>query len=222
MPNHESHPSPSARRQFLKTAGVIAVGTAAVGTAGCHVKEPAVVDESSVARTSGFDRPLLDALASTLLPASLGEAGIRAATDRFVAWADGYDPVAEEMHGYGYSEVRYLPADPVPAWRAQLEALDVLSRKSQRVSFAAATPAQRAAVLEATLRTESGERLPAPLGARHIALALLGHWSASPDAWNRALGAEVSPGTCRPLDAAVRKPLPLAPSTNSPTSRPNA
>ncbi len=202
---------PSARRQFLKTAGVLAVGTAAVGSTGCQVKEPAQVDESSAARTLGFDRTLLEALAATVLPASLGAAGVRAATDRFVSWADGYDPVAEEMHGYGYSDIRYLPADPAPAWRAQLDALEMLSRKSQRVSFARGTAEQRAAVLESALRDESGERLPAPLGARHIALALLAHWSASPDAWNLALGAQVSPGTCRRLDDALRTPLRLAP-----------
>jgi len=209
---------PSARRQFLKTAGVLAVGTAAAGTAACHVKEPAQVDESSSTRTLGFDRTLLDALATTVLPASLGEAGMRAATDRFVAWADGYDPVAEEMHGYGYADIRYLPADPAPAWRAQLDALDALSRKSQRVPFARGSTEQRAAVLEAALRSEGGERLPSPLAARHIALALLAHWSASPDAWNLALGAQVSPGTCRTLDAALRAPLPLAPAGASTTA----
>jgi hypothetical protein len=57
--------------------------------------------------------------------------------------------------------------------------------------------------------------LPSPLAARHIALALLAHWSASPDAWNLALGAQVSPGTCRKLDDALRAPLPLAPADAS-------
>jgi hypothetical protein len=202
-----------ARRQFLKTAGVLAVGTATIGTTACDVKEPAVVDEQPAARRVGFDRALLDALAATVLPASLGVDGVRAATDRFVGWADAYDPVAEEMHGYGYADVRYLPADPVPAWRAQLDALDMLSRKSQRTGFASATAAQRVAVLEATLRAEPGDRLPSPLGARHVALALLAHWSASPEAWNLALGAQISPLSCRPLGDALRAPLPLAPAT---------
>lgn len=215
------HPSPApvpARRQFLKTAGVIAVGSATVGTTACNVKEPAHLDEASVVRRTGFDRPLLDALASTVLPAGLGDAGVRAATDRFVAWADAYDPVAEEMHGYGYAEVRYLPADPSPAWRAQLEALDRLARKSQRIGFVRATAAQRLAVVEAALRSERDDRLPAPLAARHVALALLAHWSASPEAWNLALGAQVSPLTCRRLDDAVRPPLPLAPAAGVRTS----
>lgn len=212
----EQNEGPSARRQFLKTAGVLAVGTAAVGSTACQVKEPAQLDESAATRTLGFDRTLLDALASTVLPTSLGAQGVRSATDRFVAWVDGYDPVAEEMHGYGYSDIRYLPADPAPAWRAQLDALDALSRKSQRVPFARATSEQRASVLEAALRSESGERLPSPLNAPHIALALLAHWSSSPDAWNLALGAQVSPGTCRKLDDAVRAPLPLAPAAAAP------
>ncbi|MFN7801138.1 gluconate 2-dehydrogenase subunit 3 family protein [Gemmatimonas sp.] len=211
MRSDDATPPAPARRHFLKTAGVLAVGTAAVGSSACDVKEPATVDEQPASRRVGFDRVLLDALASTVLPATLGEAGVRAATDRFVAWADGYDPVAEEMHGYGYADVRYLPADPVPAWRAQLDALDMLARKSQRVPFVRATPGQRSAVVEAALRAEGGERLPAPLAARHVALALLAHWSASPEAWNLALGAQVSPLTCRKLDDAVRAPLPLAP-----------
>jgi len=211
MRSDDATPPAPARRHFLKTAGVLAVGTAAVGSSACDVKEPATVDEQPASRRVGFDRVLLDALASTVLPAALGEAGVRAATDRFVAWADGYDPVAEEMHGYGYADVRYLPADPVPAWRAQLDALDMLARKSQRVPFVRATPGQRTAVVEAARRAEGGERLPAPLAARHVALALLAHWSASPEAWNLALGAQVSPLTCRKLDDAVRAPLPLAP-----------
>lgn len=206
---------PTARRQFLKTAGVLAVGTAAAGSSACHVKEPQQVEEHPAARTRGFDRVLLDALAAAVLPASLGDAMVRAATDRFVAWADAYEPVAEEMHGYGYADVRYLPADPSPAWRAQLDALDVLSRRMVRMSFAVATVAQRQAIISAALHDETGERLPAPLGARHIAVALLSHWASSPGAWNLALGAEINPGTCRTLDAALRAPLPLAPSRST-------
>ena len=41
---------------------------------------------------------------------------------------------------------------------------------------------------------------------RHVELALLGHWASSPEAWDRALGARVTPLTCRPLEAAREKP----------------
>jgi hypothetical protein len=208
-----SEPRGTARRDFLKTAGVLAVGTAAVGSAAaCDVKEPTqtAADDQGLERVRGFDRTMLDAVAAAVLPESLGAPAIRAATDRFVAWADGYDPVAEEMHGYGYADIRYLPADPAPAWRAQLQALDVLAQKTTRQSFARLPLDAQRAVLSAALRTERGDRLPSPLGARHVALAVLAFWGSSAEAWNLALGAQVSPATCRALGDAVKRPLPLA------------
>lgn len=179
----------------------------AASTTGCQVDDPksANPDDANV-RVQGFDRALLDAVAAAVLPESLGPEGIAAATDRFVAWSDGYDPVAEEMHGYGYSDIRYLPADPAPGWRAQLAALETLARRTHHTRFVQLSVAHRRDLIAATLRGESGERLPSPLGARHVVLALLGHWASSPDAWDRALGARVTPLTCRPLDAGREKP----------------
>ena len=205
----------TSRRSFLKTAGALTAGVATVGTAGtaCGVKDPtagnATGQDNGVERPRGFDRALLDAVATAVLPAALGATAIRAATDAFVAWADGYEPVAEEMHGYGYADVRYLPADPSPAWRAQLTALDLLARKRSTENFATLPLTQRQELLTAALRDQRGERLPAPLDARHIAVALLSHWSSGPDAWDRALGARVSAGVCRTLDGVTRKPLPV-------------
>lgn len=205
----------TSRRSFLKTAGALTAGVAAVGTAatGCAVKDPtasnATGQDNGAERVRGFDRVLLDAVATAVLPASLGAPGIRAATEAFVAWADGYEPVAEEMHGYGYADIRYLPADPSPAWRAQLTALDLLAHKHGTSGFSTLTVAQRQELLRAVLRDQRGDRLPAPLDANHIAIALLAHWSAGPDAWDTALGARVSPGICRTLGEATRKPLPV-------------
>lgn len=197
-------PSPGSRRSFFKTAGAIASGVAAT-TVAC------APDETPTTRPTGFDRELLDPLAEVVLPAELGTGGRKAAVDAFVAWVDGYDPVAEEMHGYGYSDIRYLPPDPAPAWRAQLQGLDTLAQRSRGSRFVALDVAGRSAVLATVLGNERGGRLPAPLDARHVAVALLAHWASTPGAWNLALGADVSPGACRPLDAATRKPLPVAP-----------
>ena len=205
----------TSRRSFLKTAGALTAGVATVGTAatGCAVKDPtasnATGQDNGAERVRGFDRVLLDAVATAVLPAALGAPGIRTATDAFVAWADGYEPVAEEMHGYGYAEVRYLPADPSPAWRAQLSALDLLAQKHGTEGFATLPMAQRQELLRAVLRDQRGDRLPAPLDANHIAIALLAHWSSGPDAWDTALGARVSPGICRTLGDATRKPYPI-------------
>jgi hypothetical protein len=206
-----SEDTPSARRDFLRTASILSAAAATSGAlASCSVerRQTAVATDAET-RERGFDRSVLDAVADTVLPESLGRDGIRAATNRFVAWIDGYEPVAEEMHGYGYADVRFLPADPAPAWRAQLAALDLLAQRSKQAPFARLSIAARREVVAAALRSEGGERLPAPLGARHVVTALLAHWTASPDAWNRALGAEVTPLTCRRLDDAVRPPRPL-------------
>lgn len=200
--------SPNAqRRAFLKVAGALA----ATAATGCKLEShvPDTITTVVNDRDAGFDRALLDPLGEVVLPSELGEKGRDAAIGRFVAWADGYDPVAEEMHGYGYSDIRYLPPDPAPAWRAQLAALDLLARKTRRKPFARLSLQERRELVGISLTGENGDRLPAPLDARHIAVALLAHWAASPDALDLALGAKVQSGNCRVLGDANVKPLPI-------------
>lgn len=206
--------SERSRRAFLRDAALLA-STAAIG-GGCDAlpgsrDSGGGGDASAAARTTGLTRASLRSLADAVLPESLETERRREATDAFVAWIDGYEPVAEEMHGYGYADVRYLPPDPAPAWRAQLDALDVLARRVRGAPFDTLTVDGRRDILRMALRGERGsDRLPAPLEAPHVAIALLSHWASGPNAWNLALGADVSPGTCRPLDGAARKPLPIA------------
>lgn len=197
------------RRGFLKVAGVLAAGAAAGATACERAGAPAAQSAPATTdapRAIGFHRPTLDALAEVVLPGELGTTGRTRAVDAFVQWVDGYAPVAEEMHGYGYADVRYLPPDPAPAWKAQLEGLDLLARRARRAPFAAlAVDARRALVTDA-LSTLPGDHLPAPLAAPHVALALLSHWAASPGAWDLAYGARITPLTCRSLRDTSEKP----------------
>ena len=205
--NMTDRTSPEGRRSFLKVAGALA----ATAAAGCRLetRTPDAVAINTNDRLNGFDRTVLDAVGETVLPGELGEKGRDAAIGQFIAWSDGYDPVAEEMHGYGYSDIRYLPPDPAPAWRAQLSALDLLARKSRQKPFARLSIEARRELLGIAINGQGGERLPAPLDAQHIAIALLAHWASSPDAWDLALGAKVLPGTCRVLSDANAKPLPI-------------
>ena len=208
----QSRPAGASRRNFLKVAGAVAAGAAAASV-GCTPAatgdQPAGAEGAPRSRDAGFDRRTLDAVGDAMLPSSLGAAGRSAAVTAFVAWVDGYEPVAEEMHGYGYSDVRYLPPDPAPGWRAQLEGLDTLARHTRRKSFAELDEGGRREVLTVALSGVAGDRLPDPLGASHVAVALLSHWASGPAAWNLALGAQVSPGNCRPLDGVASRPLPL-------------
>ena len=202
------------RRSFLKLAGTLAA-TAAVG--GCELETRIPGNAATTAsdripgseRLTGFDPGLLSAVGAAVLPDELGEQGRQAAITSFVAWADGYDPVAEEMHGYGYSDIRYLPADPSPAWRAQLTALDLLARRSRQTPFGQLPVEARRELLTIALDGVLGDRLPAPLTAPHIALALLSHWASTGDAWDLALGVKVQTGNCRVLGDANAKPLPI-------------
>lgn len=206
-----THNGAPSRRAFLKVASVAAVGAAAGTVVSCKPPDDGKSERGAAnvgkasARDAGFDRATLDAVGDTILPASLGE-GRREAVSAFVAWVDGYEPVAEEMHGYGYADVRYLPSDPAPAWRAQLEALDLLAQKTQRKRFHELDDAGRKGVLTMALAHVPGGRLPSPLAATHVAVALIAHWSATPRAWNAAFGADISPNSCRTLDGTLGRP----------------
>jgi hypothetical protein len=199
------HPDPT-RRTLLK-AGAAAAALAALPACTLEERRPATGES----RPADFDRAVLDAAAEIILPGDLDLVQRRAATDAFVRWIEDYTPVAEEMHGYGYPDVRWLPPDPGPHWRAQLEGLDLLAQRRYNSRFAALERPLRVAIIDETLRPIVADRLPAPLTAPHVLLALLSHWAAQPVAWDLAFDARVSRNTCRALDDAVRRPLPLGP-----------
>ena len=138
----------------------------------------------------------MHALAEAVLPGELGAEGRQRAVSAFQAWAYAYEPASELNHGYGSSEIRYSPADPVPGWQAQLEALDLEARARAGRGFAEMGPDGRAELLRRRL-ADHGGTLPDPLQARHVAVALMAHWSTSPQAVNLCYGRLVSPRTCR-------------------------
>jgi hypothetical protein len=140
----------------------------------------------------------------------LGAAGRTKAVRAFNAWVAAYQPVAEEMHGYGDAEITYTPADPAPGWNAQLEALDLLSRRKFRRGFATIDMTKRRDLLAAQIG-RAGARLPSnPLQAAHVAVALMAHWADSSEATDFVYGAQIGKGECRILAQTSRKPLPLA------------
>lgn len=206
-PADVSRPADPERRTLLKAAGAAAVITALPA---CSLEDRPPRARAEQRRVT-VDRTVLDAAAEIVLPTELGLQGQRHATDAFVQWIEQYEPVAEEMHGYGYAEIRYLPADPAPNWSAQLDALDRLAEHRHGRGFVACDRAERAALIDDALRPHAADRLPAPLAAPHVLLALVAHWAAQPDAWDLAFGARIARNTCRDLDDAVRPPIPLEP-----------
>jgi hypothetical protein len=118
------------------------------------------------------------------------------------------------MHGYGDAEITYTPADPAPGWNAQLEALDLLSKRKFRRGFVAIDTMKRRELITAQIG-RAGSGLPAnPLEAAHVAVALMAHWADSSDATDFVYGAKIGKGECRILADSPRKPLPLAGGTH--------
>jgi hypothetical protein len=188
------------RRTFLRTTSA-ALSAAAVGA--CAPDAPRLVDAQSDARR--LDPALLRAVAPFVLPSELGESGREQAVQGFERWAKAYEPVPELNHGYGTSEIRYGPPDPLPGWAAQLQALDLEAAKR----FGSPFPELDRPVADTLLRRHignPGDTMPPALQADHVAVALLSWWLSTPDATDRCYGVRISPGTCRGIANAPREP----------------
>lgn len=189
---------PLSRRGFVQSLAMLAPGLAA---GGCAEPAPAAVPP--------LDEALLVPLAEALLPTELGAEGARAAALAFAAWAGEFEPVAELNHGYGTGEIEYTAADPLPAWAAQLRALDLVARRREGGAFGALPLERRRALVRRELARQSGDALPPPAEAGHVALGLLAHWFSTPEALDRCHGARIGRYGCRPLAHSPLRPTSL-------------
>lgn len=187
------------RRSFLKATGA-AVSAAAVGACA-----PGSASRDGAAATADLDGQLLVALGEVVLPSDLGVTESEEAVRGFQRWAAGYEAVPELNHGYGTAEIRYGPPDPVPAWGAQLQALELEATKRHGSSFTTLEPVARDALVRRHIGDE-GPGVPPPLRARHVAVALLSHWLSTPAATDHCYGVLITPLTCRGLDNVSREP----------------
>ena len=187
------------RRSFLKQAAV-AIATTSLASHTSLALQPTA--------QGALDDRLLAALGDATLPESLGSEGRAAAVESFRTWLANYHPGAERAHGYGRADITHTPADPAPAWNAQLAALDLEARKLHGAGFADVPVQARRTMLRTPLE---GAQLPAnPLAATHVAVALLTHWATSSRAIDLAYRARIGVQGCRPLKENPQKPLPLA------------
>lgn len=180
----------TSRRGFMALLATVPVGSVALGELFLQ----------------GDDRALLRALAEAVWPSELGATRLQRATDQFERWIDRYHANAEVNHGYGTGSIRHLPADPWPNWRTQLQALDAQALREQRRSFTALSVAQRRELVRGTLEALDSDRLPAPVNAPHVALALLGWFYNTSEANDLCYRAAIGRETCRPLGDAVTAP----------------
>ena len=156
------------------------------------------------------DPRTLRALGDVVLPGELGAAGTAAAVVSFQRWIKGYKEGAELVHGYGTSRLDFAGPTPATRWASQLDHLDSTARSRYAKPFADLPVAQRREMVVAELTMLKVDGLP-PLGrAPHVALALLAHFYATPEATDLCYQARIGKQTCRPLANSSRKPLPLA------------
>jgi hypothetical protein len=196
-------PNRSRRRFLAQTAALPAVawiggepgGAQAVATA------PAFANHSAVLR----------ALAQVVLPASeLGERDLDRVLRRFARWVDGIEPVAELDHPYlSTDEIAYGPPDPRPAWRAQLDALELLARRRHGAGFASLGREEQERLLRDQLPRELPRSMPHPTAAPHVAIGLLAWFYASDEANDLCYRARIGRHQCRGLPSAVERPAPL-------------
>jgi hypothetical protein len=160
----------------------------------------------------GLETRRLLPVAQVVLPAELGPARTERATIEFARWIANYKEDEETLHPYGSDRLGATGGSPAKAWADQLAELDAMvsARDPQRKSFGVATNEVKHEVLaQALAGLRLTARVPAPLAAPHIAIALLSRFLESPEAHNLAYQRTIDPKTCRPLAASPKEPVAL-------------
>jgi Gluconate 2-dehydrogenase subunit 3 len=158
----------------------------------------------------GLDVATLTRIGEVVLPSELGAAGIARVSRAFAAWIAGFKPGAELVHPYGSADLRFAGTSPLPRWRQQITALQSAARTAHGRGFTAVTRDQREALLRTALANERIDRMPSPLNANHVALALVAYYFGSAEATDLCYRAQIGQNQCRPLVNSPREPLPLA------------
>jgi hypothetical protein len=193
------------RRTFVGwLSGLAAALGIGVRARGLQAETPVSNEQSS-----NLDAAIVRGVADAVLPSELGNDGMATVSRAFTQWIGGYRPGVELVHPYGSTELRQTGASPIGRWRSQLAALDASAREKHGKAFPALTKDQRRELVTSSLGDERLSRLPDPLQASHVAMALLAWYFATPDAVDLCYNAKIGRNQCRPLVHSAREPLPL-------------
>ncbi len=150
----------------------------------------------------------LHALATAVLPESLGSERITEITDRFRAWLRAYRPEAELDHGYGHPKLRATDASPLPGYVRQLAALDRAAR-AEGETFARLAPERQRTLVATALAASLVAELPERPDGRHVAADLLAFFFRGSEASDLCYGAAIGRDQCRGLPGSEDPPAPL-------------
>ncbi|MDQ8165644.1 MAG: hypothetical protein P3A28_07800 [Gemmatimonadota bacterium] len=208
--------SPS-RRIFVRIAAAAAaalgalpfVSSRARGQGGRGSPAPGQAPGSAAAQgASRLNVSALLSLAYVVLPAELGAARVERATTAFARWIGSYRAGEETLHPYGSERLGATAPSPVAKWAEQLAALNADSLAAHGAPFSEQSLANRTALVQAALaKVPLGPRMPSPISAPHVAVALLAHFAESAEGVNLAYSRTIDPKQCRPLAASPNIPV---------------
>jgi hypothetical protein len=144
---------------------------------------------------------MLHEIAPTVLPGELGAARVR----RFVVWTRGYREGVALAHGYGHPRLVRSGATPVPAYIAQLAALDDDARE-RGGRWSTMNQDTRRAVLDAAFAKAGVRNLPPRPTGQHVVADLMAFYFRSSEANDDCYNALINREVCRPIAITVRKP----------------
>jgi hypothetical protein len=195
------------RRSFL---GRLLALLGALGIGRRAAAQPGLVSRpTDGAQDASLDLALVTALSHVMLPSELGPDGQARASRSFTQWVAGYRAGAEILHPYGSGTIRYAGPSPAARWRPQLAALDREARRRHGRGFTALTRDQRQSLVRSAIEGERLDRMPEPLAAPHVAVALASWFLSTPEATDLCYRARIARQQCRPLVNAAREPAPL-------------
>lgn len=151
---------------------------------------------------------VLQQVAATVLPASLGPDKVSLIVDRFIAWGRDYEEGVALAHGYGDPQLVRSGPSPVPDYVAQLAALDAAAR-SRGGPLNTLPLETRRSLLSDALATAKVTDLPGRPTGRHIVSDLMAFYFRSSEANDLAYRARIGRQMCRTLELTTRRPAPL-------------
>jgi hypothetical protein len=147
----------------------------------------------------------LHAIAPTLLPASIGATRMRAVVDGFIAWTRGYREGVATAHGYGHPRLQKTGPSPVPAYMAQLAALEAGAREKGG-AWTSLDLESRRALVDAALQKAGIRNLPPRPTGQHVVSDLMAFYFRSSEANDDCYHAMIQREVCRPIQITTRKP----------------
>lgn len=152
---------------------------------------------------------VLQQVAATVLPASLGPDKVSLIVDRFIAWSRDYEEGVALAHGYGDPQLVKSGPSPVPDYVAQLAAIDAAAR-GRGGAFNSLPLETRRGLLSEALAAAKVTDMPGRPTGRHIVSDLMAFYFRSSEANDLAYRARIGRQMCRTLELTTRRPAPLA------------